>query len=175
MSRTGKDFPDDFNLKPGDISITTEQALQIAKLPPIDNHDPEQIKQRLEWYFDFCQKTDTRPIVSGICLALNTTRPTLIKWESENTERRQLIRQAKSVIKYLLELWSVSGRLSPPIAIFWGKNYLGLSDTINITAQAAEPETKDNLTPQQIEQIIREDIPVYDDDPEPAVLTDNVL
>lgn len=150
--------------KPGEIARDTELVLQLASVPSIDIKDAEQIKNRCEWYFNFCTANDVRPTITGLCLSLGCVRQSLINWENENSQRGEVIRKAKSVIRVLLETWSVSGKLSPPIAIFWGKNFLDMSDTVKIEAVNNTGMMQADKTPEEIERQIIAEIPV--DDPE---------
>lgn len=156
--------------EPGRVAHDVEIAKRLTGMPPVDQKDAKQIRDRIKWYFDFCQETDTRPLVMGLCAALHVTRPTLIHWESENSERGEAIREAKGAIRWLIEYWTTSGRLSPPVGIFWSKNLLGFSDNITIEARSStEPQAA--LTSEQIAAKIAEDIPL--DEPEPIGIIDS--
>ena len=147
------------DLKPGEIARDTEIAVRLASLPQIDIKDAEQIRERCQQYFDFCQEVDQKPGIQGLCLALGVVRGTLINWENENSERGQVIIRAKQIIRYLLETWTTSGKLSPPVGIFWAKNIMGYKDNITIEAQAATPTLQAEKTPEEIAKQIAE-IPV---------------
>lgn len=151
------------DLKPGEIAKDTRLALKLATLPKINVKDAEQIKQRCELYFNFCIENDTRPTVQGLCLSMNTNRQSLQNWESENSARGDAIRGAKQIIRTLIEQWSVSGRLSPPVAIFWSKNYLSMKDTVTVEA-VNNTGMRADKSPEEIEAEIISGIPVDDEE-----------
>ncbi len=136
--------------KPGEISADTRLALELARLPRVDVKNSEQIRERCELYFRFCMENDIRPSVSGLTLSLNTNRQSLINWEQEPGERGEVIREAKGVIRYLLETWSLSGKLSPPTAIFWAKNLLNMTDSVKIEAVNNTGMLQAEKSPEQI-------------------------
>lgn len=146
-------------VEPGELSITTQQYLDLAHWDGIDIHNAEEIAQRCDDYFKYCISNDRRPIVQGLCLALGTNRQSLVNWENEDSTRGQVIRTAKQIIRTLLEDWTVSGKISPPCGIFMLKNYAGLRD--DHTIEVLQPADYSNrMSPEQIRQAIDEDIPV---------------
>lgn len=155
---------------PGEISNGTRLAMELANLPKVDYNNAEQIRDRIQYYFDFCIQTDTRPLIMGICLALGTNRESLRRWENEQTARGEVIRGAKNIIRYMIENWTTSGKLSPAVGIFWMKNLCGWRDVVEIQATAENTLTA-TKTPEELAQMLETDIPV-DDDPEPVALVD---
>ena len=146
-------------MEPGELSITTQQYLDLAHWENIDIRDPEQIAQRCDDYFKYCISNDRRPIVQGLCLALGTNRQSLVNWENEDSPRGQIIRKAKQIIRTLLEDWTVSGKISPPCGIFMLKNYAGLRD--DHTIEVVQPiDNISRMSPEEIMKSIEQDIPV---------------
>ena len=160
--------------EPGEISQTIQQALDIASWPPVDKGDYAAIRKRCRDYFQYCIDTDRRPFIESLCLALGITRQTLWNWEQHHDERGEIATWCKQIIRSLLEQWSLTGRLNPPVAIFLMKNISGYADSIQIEATTANQTPEPNLTPEQIAKVIDEDLP-SEDDLEPAVLTDSIL
>ena len=161
MRKSNSLMAQDPDVEPGEISRSTEVALMLGNLPPIDKKDNVQIKNRIDEYFRLCVQNDKRPLIMGLCLALGVSRVTLIDWEREETERGRIIRQAKGVIRYLIESWTTEGKLSPPVGIFWSKNLLGFTDSVTVQAMAvSNPDTTPVKTPEQIALEIAEDIPI---------------
>lgn len=146
--------------KPGEIAKDTKMAMKLAELPQIDYKDAKQIADRCQWYFEYCAEHDVRPTIQALCLSLGCVRQTLINWESEDSERGRIITRAKQIIRTLIEQWSVSGRLSPPISIFWSKNVLGYVDTVQVTAVQQESPLQASKTPKEIEEEICAQIPL---------------
>lgn len=149
--------------KPEMIKQDIRLARELCTMPEIDKKDADQVRQRLDWYFTWCEINHLRPLVTGLCACLNTTRQGLINIEKENSERGRIVKAAKNTIRFLLEKWSVSGQLSPPIAIFWCKNALGMVDNITITAQTNEEIPKAEHTPEDIKRMLVADIPIDSD------------
>jgi len=143
------------------ITRMIEEAMALAEWSPIDKTDAKAIAERCQRYFDFCAERSKRPIVHGLCLSMGITRPTLIKWEKENTERGEVIRRAKGVIRALIEEWSVTGKVSPPIGIFWAKNLLDMSDRKDITISMADTDApRPEMTAEEIQKKLLEDLPI---------------
>lgn len=170
------DFPaDGLRTEPGEISTSVELANAMSGLKPIDINNPKEIADRIDWYFRFCVENDVRPVVMGLCLVLDVSRQTLINWEKQQNERGAIIRRAKNKIRYLIEFWTESGKLSPPVGIFWAKNLLGMSDNVTITAQSSDNSPRASLTPQEIAARIAEDVPVDEPEPEPLQIESGIF
>lgn len=146
--------------KPEMIKQDIRLARELCTMPEIDKKDADQVRQRLDWYFQWCEINHLKPLVMGLCACLNTTRQGLINMENENSERGRIVKAAKNTIRFLLEKWSVSGQLSPPIAIFWSKNVLGYVDNITVTAQTGTEIPKAEHTPEDIKKMLSDDIPI---------------
>ena len=147
-------------IEPGGITEGVRFARSLCAMPKLENSkDPEAVRARIERYFDLCQQNDKRPMVTGLCLCLGITKETLRVWAAEQSPRGEVIRAAKLVIANLLEDWSLTGKLSPPVGIFWAKNYLGMSDSITIQAETAQP-LQATKTPEELQRLIEEDIPL---------------
>jgi hypothetical protein len=120
------------NILPGDNSKYIRHARLSLDLPPIDLAKPEQVKERLDWYFDHCIDNDMKPTVNGMCNALGIHRDTLHAWHTG--EHRQDTHQAIIVKAYRLleELWEdymLNGKINPVSGIFLAKNlFNGYSD-----------------------------------------------
>jgi hypothetical protein len=70
-----------------------------------------------------------------------------------------LLKKAKRVLSTYRESLAMTGKLNPVTAIFWAKNYDGMSDVqqIEVTAQ---PGNTAQLTPEEIARQIEQDIPI---------------
>lgn len=147
---------------PAELSEMTRQALELASWSKVDLQDPQAIKTRIDDYFRFCVDNGVRPFIEGLALSLHSNRMSLLNWEKEQTERGAVIRQAKQVIRSLLETWSISGRLNPATSIFLMKNISGYVDRIEIEA-SADGAPKPELTPEEIQKKLLEDMPIDSD------------
>lgn len=124
----------------GDTAIYLTAAKELAFLPDINLNDVEQLKERLELFFDICIKYDDRPTVEGLGLALNgmdRRRLWEIKEGASSTHKvvnelppacRDMIKKAYKVMAKLWETYMLNGKINPVSGIFLGKNYYGMQD-----------------------------------------------
>ena len=70
--------------EPGENANALKHTLRVAKLPEIDQCDPQEVGQRIEEYYQICLDDDIRPTVTGLAVALGTDRPTLFRWKTSN-------------------------------------------------------------------------------------------
>lgn len=110
----------------------------------------EELEQRINEYFSYCQEKNLRPGIETMCLALSVNRSTFWRWC--NGERRvsdsrwtEICLRARQVVISFLECASLSGKLNPPTAIFLMKNWGGYSDNADI-ASTANQQVADYLT-----------------------------
>lgn len=65
----------------------------------------EEIKQRIDEYFSFCQQSSIRPGIESLCMALHISRTTLFNWNNGtgcSEMCQELIQSAKAFIGALL-------------------------------------------------------------------------
>lgn len=101
----------------------------------------EELKQRIDDYFQFCQNSAIRPGVESLCLSLHITRTTLFNWSYGigcDKNRQEIIACAKGFISAFLEQASLSGRISPPTGIFLLKNWCSYRDVYSFESAAEE-------------------------------------
>lgn len=118
-------------VEPGDNSRYLRHALAVYNLPPIDISDPNQVKNRLGWYFNHCFDNDMKPTVSGFCNSLGITRTTLFDWKNGNYREgthQQIILDAYKLLEELWESYMQNGKINPVSGIFLGKNNFSYSD-----------------------------------------------
>lgn len=95
----------------------------------------EETKQRIDQYFELCERSSLRPGVESLSMALHVSRITLYRWsmgEDCSPYKTELIQSAKSVIFGFLEQCLLSGKINPASGIFLAKNWLGYRDSISI-------------------------------------------
>lgn len=103
---------------------------ELRKLPPVHKNEPEKVRERLNYYFQYCTENGIKPSVEAMALCLGTSRQNLWKWENdENSEAGELVRRAKELINALLTTWTMSGKINPVYTIWLQKNNAGYSDT----------------------------------------------
>ncbi len=127
-------------------------------------NEPEQVRERVKWFFNQCARHDTRPTVALLAVALNTSRQTMWQWEKRGGELGEIISQAKRILNALLEDWSVCGKINPVAAVWLQKNHFGYRDERNYAVETIPQRdpTAGSMTPEEIEMELRK-IPDYKD------------
>lgn len=130
MSGTTSKFGQE-NVEPGDNSRYLGHALTIMRMPVVDLNDPEQVRDRCEWYFEHCFSNDMKPTVSGLCNAFKISRKTLLEWK-RGTYRKDthqaIILDAYAVMETLWEDYMQNGKINPVSGIFLAKNNYDYTD-----------------------------------------------
>lgn len=120
------------DLEPEFVSETVASLRELHELGRPETN--QELAERIDQYFDFCQRTGNRPGIETLCLALHITRTTLFNWNAGITcdaERQQIIESAKAFIAAFLEQSITRGKISPPSGIFLMKNWLNYKDTLS--------------------------------------------
>lgn len=113
----------------------------------------QEVEQRIDDYFSFCERSSIRPGIESLCLALHISRTTLYRWsngEDCSAYRQELAQSAKSMIGSFLEQAMLSGKISPPSGIFLMKNWLSYKDSISIEETVPHAESKHTLTLEEL-------------------------
>lgn len=100
----------------------------------------EELRQRIDMFFQFCEESSLRPGIQVLCTALHISRTTLFRWsngEDCDAERREIIGMARSFIASFLEQVTLGGQVSPPVGIFLLKNWCSYKDTVSIEETTA--------------------------------------
>lgn len=145
------------DIEPDQLSLMVSNMAELEKMEPVN--EPEEIRERLNFFFDWCSRKQLRPTVSLMCLCLGHPRQTLWTWQQRGGERGAMIDRAKQLLEALTETWLLTGKTNPVAGIFVLKSQFGFKDTVTIeSATPAQPYA--NLTPSEIAERIKEDIPV---------------
>lgn len=121
-----------------DMEPSTVQELVTSLKQLHDRGKPEtdeEIKQRIDEYFLFCQQSSIRPGIESLCMALHISRTTLFNWNNGigcSEMCQELIQSAKAFIGAFIEQAMLGGKISPPSGIFLMKNWLSYKDAISI-------------------------------------------
>lgn len=123
----------------------------------VDFHFPDQVKSRLDAYFNLCQAYSIRPGVAGMSMALGINRRRLHeimqgtidkpmyngnKYKDLPKATRHIIQKAYDSLEVMWEYSMQSGKINPPCGIFLGKNHFGYQDVVDYNVSAkTEPET----------------------------------
>lgn len=122
--------------------IAFDGGLDRKPLPPIDISDPEQVKQRISDYFDFCELHDKKPSPVALASWLGVSRETLNTWkrgEFRNDTHSDMIKKAYLIME---EIWydlMQNGKVNPGSGIFLGKNMFGYKDVADVVVTPNNP------------------------------------
>lgn len=139
------------NLEPEFVAEVVQSLRELNEMgkPKTD----EEVKDRIDKYFEFCQRTGNRPGIESLCMALHISRTTLFHWNAGvncSAYRQEIINNAKGFIASFLEQVVMRGRISPPSGIFLMKNWLNYKDTISFENTVETLPTDQRRTPEQI-------------------------
>ncbi len=152
----------------------------ITKGRPLKFKTPEELQKRIDKYFQDCweeawapikdrngnitqweQQRDRdgnpllrlreRPTITGLALALDTTRYTLLEYTERTDEYAAVILKAKTMIEHSYELGAAQGDIHPAVGIFALKNF-GWTDVVQINSNR-QPE---QLTQEEIRRQLQE-------------------
>lgn len=132
--------------------VTSLKQLHDKGKPETD----EEIKQRIDEFFSFCQCSSIRPGIESLCLALSISRTTLFNWNNGigcSPKCQEYIQSAKAFISAFIEQAVLSGKISPPSGIFLMKNWLNYRDTISLEENVPKAEEKRVLTVDELPRL----------------------
>lgn len=142
------------HLEPGDNARYIRAARAGVNMPPIDISDPKQVEQRINEYFDYCEKNDVKPGFVMLGNWLGVSRSTLNQWKKgdyRSSTHTDIIQKAVSQLESLWEMYMLDGKVNIVAGIFIGKQYYGAVDKQEITISANENSTE----PLSAEEIAR--------------------
>ena len=130
---------------PAEISAKMRKLKAIYDLPKIDLDDDQAVRDRIDYYFDYCTQQGLKPVVEGLALAIGIDRRTLWDWENSNrraelsSTRADIIKKAKDYIAFLMSDAAMSGQVNPVTWIFYAKNYFGMTDRQEFIVTPTQP------------------------------------
>lgn len=137
------------NTNPGDNSrfirearITFDGGMNRKPLPPIDISDPEQVKQRISEYFDFCEMNDKKPSPVAMASWIGVSRDTLNTWkrgEYRNDTHSDVIKKAMIIMEEVWYDMMQNGKINPASGIFLAKNMFGYKDVADVVVTPNNP------------------------------------
>lgn len=103
---------------------------------PNDSEDIALYRSRLATYLSYALETGIPISNIGGCAALGIAISTYKNWLKGNAgaEKKQFAEEFRNIFSMYREQLAHAGLISPPVAIFWAKNFDGLKD---------EPEAED--------------------------------
>lgn len=119
----------------------------FRQMPPVRKDDVEEVKERLDMYFNKCAEYGFIPTVESMCLALGVSRQALWKWQKNNYEAGELIERAKEIINSMLTTATLQGKVNFAFTIWLQKNHFGYSDSqrlevANVTDKRPLPDSE---------------------------------
>lgn len=130
-------------LEPGDSKKFINNSMRIFNLPKIDISNAEQVKSRVQEYFDICGEDDVKPSVAGLALALGIDRRRL--WEiregvrSKNPEVSDTLKSAMQLLDLQMTDYMQNGKINPVSGIFLMKNNFGYADKQEVVVTPNNP------------------------------------
>ena len=103
--------------------VTSLKQLHDRGKPQTD----DEIKQRIDEYFSFCQQSSIRPGIESLCLSLHISRTTLFNWNNGincSAKCQEYVQSAKAFVGAFIEQSMLCVKISPPSGIFLAKNWL---------------------------------------------------
>ena len=125
------------NLTNNDETLTTSDlidlSLRVAKLPPIDNTNAEQLAARADEYFQMCLDAGVKPTLNGIASATGLDRRRLWEMRTDVPGRgllysrkcRDVVKRVYLTLETLWESYMQEGKINPVSGIFLGTNHFG--------------------------------------------------
>ena len=130
------------NTEPGDNTRYLRMARVSLSLPEIDVSDPQQVEQRINQYFDFCEQNDRKPNMIGMANWLGVDRATVNSWKTGEYRSETHLPVIKKAVDILEELWvdyMLNGKVNPGSGIFLGKNMFQYKDVADIVVTPNSP------------------------------------
>lgn len=133
--------------------------------PPVNLHDPEEVKQAIVNYLLDCEQSGKRPGNMGLYRALDMSRQDVndvLRGKNKSKaslECIDIIKKALAMLSEYREQLGAQGKLNPVTLLFWQKNYDSLTDVQHVEL-AAKSVMDPQLSPDEIQKQIEKDIPI---------------
>ena len=163
-SRPGKSKEMSVQTTPEENSRYVNHVLESFRLPTIDINDPQQVADRIEWYFKHCIDNGMKPTVAGVCNALKIDRQTFYRWgtgerRGNRPEYGDMVKNVKAAIWELWEQYAADGKVNPVTFIFLMKNHYGYADKQEVVVAQTDP-TDSGRSIEEINERYRERVPI---------------
>ena len=156
---------DNTELDVNDNAMLVQYAMDLFNAKRPDLSKPEEVEKAINNYFQNCIDKGLRPgnLALYSCLGLDKRQVNdmlngRIKLNANNITIG-LIKKACEAIRGYREILGSTGKLSPPVLIFWQKNFDGLEDVQRLDVTANTQENAD-LSPDEIANKIETDVPI---------------
>lgn len=131
--------PNPNGVTPATNGDSIDFVMEYMSWPLIDLSDPVAMQTRIEDYLRLCQRYDTKPLISGMCVVIGSNRGEVMRWANGANNRltRELSPASAHVLQKYLEnlevLWEFAmandGYRNPVTGIFIGKNNFAYKDS----------------------------------------------
>lgn len=144
------------DLQPGDNSKAIGIIMQFNSLPVVDLKKPEEVRDRVNQFYNMCFENDFKPTVSSYAASLGYSRKSLWAlmnnrevggWENLPTLSIDYIKRGYDSLEQLWEYYMQNGKINPVSGIFLAKNNFGYVDKTEYTI-----EPKATLNESDLEQ-----------------------
>ena len=119
-------------------------AKRLSELPKIALSDPEDIRDRVDFYYQLCATDGVRPNLPGLALAFGLTRTGLMNAMSVKRMTREAAQELGRGIAMMDEILSgmvLDGKVMPVAAIYLMNNWLGYKNASEVTTRTETIET----------------------------------
>lgn len=133
-----------------DIAISRAALQRAYERKKVDLEDAEEIKARVDEYFQACEISGSYPSWIGLCTrGLGIQEANVKGWmmRHPNAETSIMLATARDVIADILINQSLAGNASPVPAIFQLKNWYNHKDKVEVAAMAIDD---DNITAEEV-------------------------
>jgi hypothetical protein len=141
------DLKNPIKATPAEMTIKMRKLKVVYDWPKIDLDSDDEVRDRINLYFDYCTQEGLKPVIEGLALAIGIDRRTLWEWETSQkratlgSSRADMIKKAKDYVAFLMSDGVMSGQINPVTWIFYAKNYFGMTDSQNITITPNSQDT----------------------------------
>lgn len=157
-----------YNTTAEDNARYTENALAIANLPLVNLMDENQVRDRINTYFQMCVERNLKPNIAGISLSLHCDRQMLLDIcngkKKAPVEVVDVIKQARRILNELMETYQYDGKGNPVSMIFLSKNNFGYKDQSEVVVsnndQFGEVQSAEDLRKKYLTDVIDDSIDV---------------
>lgn len=158
-------------IEPSIVQKLLDFSLRCNRMPQINLEDPDEIRERVNWYFEQCLKEGLRPGVEGLCNALHINKSTFDRWVSgarrAGQEHQAIAQNAKQILADMMEQYMLSGSINPVAGIFLSSNQFDYDRNATVTVKT-QPQLVADEDPVRLAEKYRAD--VIDVEAEPAKL-----
>lgn len=151
------------NASKDDLRALSRYAMHIFEHDAPDINDAVAVRDSIIEYFALCEKEGLRPSNLGLYAYLGLSKQQIHNIvsgrDNVNPVTRDFIQKAQRVLSSYREGLAINNKLNPATAIFWSKNFDGMTDTQTIDVHTDEHNNMLQLSQADIEKRI----PVYSD------------